>query len=171
MKNLIIILRWIAVLPTMIIANIITSLIVDFCIRFWGDPDSYSVLYYSPVAGALFSSIASVTVSASVAPKYKKTVAFIIMILLTLLGGIGIFLNFINHNYFELIKTIFSIAGCILGYFLVNNEESNKDNEEQTENIQIQDKTKITLSKMQMVRLLNKKKELEALKYPMNKDN
>lgn len=122
-QKLIVIIRWIGVLPCAIIACALAYLLANICQSFYADEKSKYAIYVIPVASSLVSGLAFLYSGVITAPAYRKYVALILMVLLCVSSVIGGVLNVVDGEYFKLFKAIAALVGVVLAYFMFQDEE------------------------------------------------
>jgi hypothetical protein len=122
-KTLVIILRWIAVLPAAIIASCIAYLFVNYSQLFFVDEASKYAIYVVPVSSSFASGIALIHGGAWVAPSFKKQTALVLLIICCLVMVVGIYTTLRESRYLDFAKDIASIIGAFFG-FTTSKEEN-----------------------------------------------
>ena len=121
-KDIIYILRWIAVLPSAALSSQIVYLFIDYAQSFYADETSKYVIYVLPIISSLGSGVSLISAAVWTAPNYKKQTNFVILILVCLVMGFGIFMKLIEREYLEFSKDIAAVIGTIIGYFVSQEE-------------------------------------------------
>ncbi|WP_411895728.1 hypothetical protein [Winogradskyella sp. A2] len=125
MKNRIIYyLRWILVLPAVVLTFFITSLIISVILwmvnSFSWDLAIIDTIFQDVLKNGAIGYY-SLLVSAIVAPKSKKITALIILIIICMLLAINIFLAiYYTDDYISIIGSISLIVGATFSYYKLN---------------------------------------------------
>ena len=111
------VIRWISILPSLIIGMYGIPIIVYFIFHFILDMESDS--YVLGILVSLSSGIACIVFGVEVAPSHKKIVAFILLILVVLLDGATFYATLKQEKFvFDTIKLCASLIGSILAYIV-----------------------------------------------------
>ncbi len=124
-------LKWIAVLPTsllaFILANFIWRLLHSITASRYIDPDSWLNIIFVDIMSSAISAAAFVYAGAYIVPNYKKETALILTILISMISGASLFVvNVMTAEYFSNIGIIAGIIGAIVCYFEIQRTEKEK---------------------------------------------
>ena len=124
-------LRWVGVLPCSILAYLLAYALIKlfnwFQTLFGVDKDDAA--WFNNIAGPAFASgmagYVFVVVGTYLAPMYKKNTGLILMILLALLSGVGIFAAIINKHYVtSIIESVAQLVGAVVAYKEIEKKEN-----------------------------------------------
>lgn len=125
-------LKWIAVLPSSIIALFLANIVYRIGHYLTASrvlpPDSWSNIILVSILSSMFSSAIFVYVGTYIAPSYKKETALVLTVLICIVGGASLFIvNFISIEYISNIGIIAGIVGAVLSYIGILQSETFED--------------------------------------------
>jgi vacuolar-type H+-ATPase subunit I/STV1 len=126
MNNLIVIARWIGVIPSVIFGCALTFIFFKFSLGFLADDNSFYSIYIVPLVSYTLSSVVAIFSGAMMAPSHQRTVAIILNILFAVIITISIVMYLRNTEYWNVTISFFAFAGNLVGYFYVNDVVKNK---------------------------------------------
>jgi ABC-type iron transport system FetAB permease component len=115
-------LRWIGIFPSAIIMSCVAYLIIEFVNRFYSDPDSWNMTFFTPLLASLISGIAFTGTAKYIAPSYKDVVSIVFIAIFILIAGCSLMLTLQNKDYFKFSKYVLSVVGAIFGHFIYKEE-------------------------------------------------
>jgi hypothetical protein len=117
--------KWIAVLPLSIAAlftaNIVWVLVYRFSFHYYGEPDSWVNLIFAEIMSSLVSGAAFIYSGVSIAPSYKKEVAFFLTVFISVITGMTFF--FVD-SYISNVGLLALLIGAVVSCLDVNKKES-----------------------------------------------
>ncbi len=124
-KNLILITRWIGILPVAIASYFIVYAIMGICEGFatidydnnWWD-NSLKYYLFPAIKGGV-GAYCFVKLGVLCAPKYKKTIALILLILAILLTIGFILISFFLSHIKPMFEYVGNLVGCIIAYIQI----------------------------------------------------
>lgn len=116
MKNFIIALKWIFILPVAILGAIAIYFITNFCQVFLVNPESFYAHYIIPMISSFSFGISFVYFGIQIAPSHKQRVSLSFLIMGCICAGISMCFNGLTKHYFEMTKDILCVVGIIAGY-------------------------------------------------------
>lgn len=123
-------LKWLAVLPASLLANISMYFIWRFLYLMVIDPSSRFNSIYIDILSSSIAGAAFVYAGTYIAPNYKKETALVLTILISMISGASIFIvNVIIADYFSNIGIIAGIVGAVACYFEIQRSEKEKEKE------------------------------------------
>jgi len=132
-NKLIVILRWIVFIPGAFLGAWVGWIMISFAGRismlyFGGDPDSFISQLYFNTAGNLAMGAAFVYVGSIIAPKMRKTIAYILSVLgLVSGGGFLLFFSVFTSDAWAIWGCISLLFGIILIMYYILKEQVDLD--------------------------------------------
>ena len=115
--KLIVILRWIGILPCAFLALLLAYLLMFIFSQFPLNAGSWMMVYILPVICAYISGFAYMTVGILVAPSHARIVAIILSAILLIIFRMEIMSVFSSKEYLELVRYITTVAGSTIAWF------------------------------------------------------
>jgi len=115
--KLIVILRWIGILPCAFLALLLAYLLMFIFSQFPLNAGSWMMVYILPVICAYISGFAYMTVGILVAPSHGRIVAIILSAILLIIFRMEIMSVFSSQEYLELVRYITTVAGSTIAWF------------------------------------------------------
>lgn len=109
------ILRWIGIIPCIVISQVAPFFIFkgfEYCIGSW----DWVINYVFPCFSCLIGGWATITTSVMMAPSHKRQTALIVCVVMILITSFFIYETMLLKDYFKILQFIFSIIGLICGY-------------------------------------------------------
>ena len=116
-EKLIIVLRWIGVLPCALLASLSAYLLMFLFSRLSLNTDSWLIVYILPLICSYISGFAFMTVGILLAPSHTRIVALILTATLLVILRMEIIPVFSSKEYLEFTRFITTVAGSTIAYF------------------------------------------------------
>ena len=116
-ERLVIILRWIGVVPCALLALLLPYLLSSLFNWLPVNTASWVMVYILPLICAYISGFVFMTVGILIAPSHVRIVALILSGILLIFLGSGIASAVSSKQYFELIKYASAVIGSNIAYF------------------------------------------------------
>ncbi|MEP7254931.1 MAG: hypothetical protein ABI666_04095 [Ferruginibacter sp.] len=119
---------WILSIPTAIASYFISYAIfnvmtwIGYKLNAGEDGDSWYVKYIVPGIAGGIGGYAFVKVGTLLVPKHKKYVALILLIIVSMTMGIGLFSGILQKHAISIIEAIGSVVGGVIGYIEILEE-------------------------------------------------
>ena len=118
------VIRWIGILPIFVAIYIVAFYVFSFIQRFYSDPDSWNMIYVTPILGSAIAGVVSMIYAMKVAPSKRHIVAFVLLMIVVLYAGAIIFFDITQKRYFNMLAIIGSTVGSIIGYFVAKDPKA-----------------------------------------------
>ncbi|HEX5152084.1 MAG TPA: hypothetical protein VFW07_11605 [Parafilimonas sp.] len=115
-EKLIIVLRWIGVLPCAVLASLSAYLLIFLFSRLLVNTDSWMAVYILPLTCSYISGFGFMTVGILLAPSHTRIVALILSAMLLILLRMGVMLVFSSKEYLEFAQYVTAVAGSTIAY-------------------------------------------------------
>jgi hypothetical protein len=116
-EKLIIVLRWIGVLPCALLASLSAYLLMFLFSWLSLNTDSWLIVYILPLICAYISGFAFMTVGILLAPSHTRIVALILTAMLLVILRMELMPVFSSKEYLEFARFIITVAGSTIAYF------------------------------------------------------
>lgn len=129
-QNIISALRWIAILPCAVASYFLGYALYKFL--FWvsdylnQEENGWFKEYLTFIISGGVAGYAFVFISSQLAPVHKKNVALILLVLLAMCMGIGVFAGILEKHTLSILEATSGVIGGVIGYFNVITEEEEK---------------------------------------------
>lgn len=122
-KNIIVWLRWMAVLPASFLAALAGYVLFKYAF-IWAYSIDEDNSYIASILCSIASSVAFVVFGVKTAPSDKKITAYVLFTLFMLLSGAAIMLSIMQKDSFQLVRGIAGIIGGAIGLIVGKSEDT-----------------------------------------------